>query len=306
MPEKEYADIIPLLKKMCLALQLYADTRHITLNLVNTEETIPLFLPFNDLISHFSKIISAIIDYVPDYNSITLTVALIEENGLESVSIKVHNTGINLKMVAALINKSHLPFTLYSSAANETTFEVGYPLLPRKIPVEAKKESENGTLLNYTRFVNGIKSHFARLSNPVAPLAETKPKEAVFLTNINNCIIKNLDNDQFDANALSTAMCMCRAQLLRRLKLLTGNSPAYYIKTMRLEKAKKLLETTDVSISETAFMTGFNSSSHFTKVFVEKYGLTPSQFVRSRRNATNEQEFATNVTATRLKMEIPL
>ena len=136
--------------------------------------------------------------------------------------------------------------------------------------------------------LNGIKSHFSKLNNPVARLAEKKPKEAAFLTNINNCILENMGNDQFDANALSATMFMSRAQLLRRLKSLTGNSPGYYIKTMRLEKAKELLETSDVCISEVAFQTGFNSPSNFTKVFIEKYGITPSQFRRPRRNATNE------------------
>lgn len=288
MPEKEYADIIPVLKNLCLVLQPFAGNRHITLKFNSAEERIQFLLPTNDLVIGFSKLISAIIEFVPDNNTISLTAAVIEKNASKYVSIKIHNTGINLKMVSALINKSSLPVTLYSSLANETTFEVSYSLLPEIIPANIKQESENDTLLNYTKFLNGIKSHFAKLNNPVARLAETKPKEAAFLKSINNCILENLANDQFDANALSTAMFMSRAQLLRRLKSLTGNSPAYYIKTMRLEKAKELLEISDICISEAAFQTGFNSPSNFTKVFIEKYGITPSQFRRPRKNATNE------------------
>ncbi len=294
MPEKVYADIISVLKNLCLALQPFAANRNILLKFTSGADAILCNFQPNELLSGFSKLISAIIDYVPGNNTISLSATVIEKNGEKYVSIKIHNTGINLKLVAALINNSSLPVTLYSSSAKETTFEVCYLLLPVKIPAESKQEFANGTLLNYTRFVNGIKSHFAKLNNPVARLAETKPKEAAFLTNIHNCILKNLANEQFDANALSTAMSMSRAQLLRRLKSLTGNSPAYYIKTMRLEKAKELLETTDVCISEVAFQTGFNSPSNFTKVFNEKYGLTPSQFRRPKRNATNELGIATN------------
>ena len=288
MPEKEYTDIIPLLKNLCLALQPFAGTRHITLKFNSTEEKIKFCFQTNELLSGFSKLISAIIDYVPDNNTITLTATIIEKNAAKYVSIKIHNTGINLKMISALINNSNLPVTLCCSSAYDTTFEVCYPLSSSVMTDMLKNESANSPLWNYLSMINGIKSHFAKLNNPVARLAETKPKEAAFLTNINNCILKNLENDQFDANALSTAMFMSRAQLLRRLKSLTGNSPAYYIKTMRLEKAKELLETSDVSISEAAFQTGFNSPSNFTKVFIEKYGLTPSQFRRPRRNATNE------------------
>ncbi|MEO8822445.1 MAG: AraC family transcriptional regulator [Ginsengibacter sp.] len=288
MPEKEYADIIPVLKNLCLALQPFAGTKHITINFNSVEEKIQFFLPLNDFISGFSKLISAIIDYVPDNNTITLTAAIIEENATKYVSIKIHNTGINLRMISSLINNSHLPVTLCCSSAYDTTFEVCYSLSSPIMTDVHKQESLNRPLWNYLSVVNGIKSHFAKLNNPVTRLAETMPKEAAFLTNINKCILENMENDQFDANALSTAMFMSRAQLLRRLKSLTGNSPAYYIKTMRLEKAKELLETSDVCISEAAFQTGFNSPSHFTKVFIEKYGLTPSQFRRPRRNATNE------------------
>ena len=211
-----------------------------------------------------------------------------EKKEAKYVSIKIKNTGINLKMVTALIKNSSLPVTLSSSSTSETTFEVSYPLSSSVIPGTVEHEPLNGGLWNYISVVNGIKSHFAKLNNPVARLAETKPKEAAFLTRINQCILENIDNDQFDANALSSAMTMSRAQLLRRMKSITGNSPGYYIKTMRLEKAKELLETSDVSVSEAAFQTGFTSPSNFTKVFSEKYGINPSQFLRTRRNATNE------------------
>ncbi|MDQ2863416.1 MAG: AraC family transcriptional regulator [Bacteroidota bacterium] len=294
MPEKVYADIIPVLKNLCLTLQPLAVNRHITLNFTTTEEKIQFLLPLNDLATGFSKLISAIIDFVPDNNTISLTATVIEKNAAKYASIKIHNTGINLKMISALIKNSHLPVTLCCSSAYETTFEVCYSLSSSVITDMFKHESVNSPFWNYLNIINGIKSHFAKLNNPVARLAETKPKEAAFLININNCILKNLRNEQFDANALSTAMAMSRAQLLRRLKSLTGHSPGYYIKLMRLEKAKELLETSDICISEAAFQTGFNSPSNFTKVFSEKYGLTPSQFRRPKRNATNELGIATN------------
>jgi AraC-like DNA-binding protein len=294
MPETEYADIIPVLKNLCLTLQPFAGNRHITLNFTTAEEKIQILLPLPDLISSFSKLISAIIDYMPDNNTISLTAAVIKKDAAKYVSIKIHNTGINLKMVTALIKHSQLPVSLYSSSAYETTFEVRYSLSTSVGADMVKHESVNGALWNYLSVVNGIKSHFAKLNDPVARLAETKPKEAAFLTNINNCIFKNLGNEQFDANALSTAMAMSRAQLLRRLKSLTGNSPGYYIKTLRLEKAKELLEISDLSVSEVSFQTGFNSPSNFTKVFSEKFGMKPSQLLRSKKDATNEQAIATN------------
>ncbi len=92
----------------------------------------------------------------------------------------------------------------------------------------------------------------------------------------------------FDANALSAAMAVSRAQLFRKLKSLIGISPGHYIKSLRLEKAKKSLETLDLSVSEVAYKTGFQSPSHFTKVFTQKYGIRPSLLRRPKLYATNE------------------
>ncbi len=280
MQQKEYTNIIILLKHLCITLQSSADSRNIKIDFTSTEKEIKIEYPESELLDEFSKLVSAIIDYMPNNNSMYINAGIVEKNAIEYVSVKIKNTGINLKLITALIKNSRLPVTLYSSATKETTFEISYPLASSATSCIVKHESLNGILWNYTNVVNGIKSHFAKLNNPVARLAETKPKQAVFLTNINNCILKNIDNEQFDANALSIAMSLSRAQLLRRLKSLTGNAPGYYIKTMRLEKAKELLENSDLSVSEVAFQTGFNSPSNFTKVFSEKYVITPSQFRR--------------------------
>ena len=75
MPEQEYADIIPLLRNLCLALQLFAGNRHITINFSCVEKKIQFFIPLNDLIRDFSKLINAIIDYVPDNNTISLEIS---------------------------------------------------------------------------------------------------------------------------------------------------------------------------------------------------------------------------------------
>lgn len=294
MAEEEYDDIIPLLKNLCLTLQSVAINRNIIVCFSSTEEKIQFLFTANEVVSGFSKLINSIIDYMPDENTLYVNASVIEKDDKKYVSIKIRNTGINLKLVTALVHNSILPVTLFSASANETTFEVCYLFLPAVRPDIIKHESLNGKLWNYISVVNGIKSHFSKLNNPVARLEETNPKEAAFLKNINDCIIKNIGNENFDANALSTAMAMSRAQLLRRMKSATGNSPAYYLKTMRLEKAKELLETSELSISEAAFKTGFNSPSNFTKVFCEKYGITPSQFRRPKQDATNEQVIATN------------
>ena len=58
----------------------------------------------------------------------------------------------------------------------------------------------------------------------------------------------------------------------------TGTSPAKYLKALRLERARELLETTFLSVKEIRVLVGLNDESHFTRDFRAVYGLTPLQY----------------------------
>lgn len=57
----------------------------------------------------------------------------------------------------------------------------------------------------------------------------------------------------------------------------TGQSPARYLKALRLERARELLETTFLSVKEIRSLVGLNDESHFARDFRAAYGLTPQQ-----------------------------
>jgi len=58
----------------------------------------------------------------------------------------------------------------------------------------------------------------------------------------------------------------------------TGNSPAKYLKALRLERARELLETTFLSTKEIRSLVGLNDESHFARDFRAAYGLSPQQY----------------------------
>lgn len=72
-----------------------------------------------------------------------------------------------------------------------------------------------------------------------------------------------------DAAAISTREC------LRCFRVSVKQSPMEYLIGYRLRMAKKLLETTDMPVTEVALNCGFNSPSYFTKQFRENFGITP-------------------------------
>lgn len=53
--------------------------------------------------------------------------------------------------------------------------------------------------------------------------------------------------------------------------------PSKWIRDRKLEKAKELVSSTVLSIADIAYMAGFENTSHFSRVFKEKFGYTPSE-----------------------------
>ena len=67
----------------------------------------------------------------------------------------------------------------------------------------------------------------------------------------------------------------------------TGSSPAHYLKTLRIEKARVLLESTLLSIKEIMIAVGLSDLSHFVREFKSNFGMTPSQYRRAHANPTS-------------------
>lgn len=127
-----------------------------------------------------------------------------------------------------------------------------------------------------------LRAHFIAPENSERPTTSQIAVADAFLSRVNSIIQNRLDDEQFDMVSLSRDMLLSRSQLYRRLKPLIKQSPAQYIKFVRLQKAKELLEQTDSPVGEIAFRTGFVNQSHFTRSFQKEFGVNPSAFRRKK------------------------
>ena len=73
-------------------------------------------------------------------------------------------------------------------------------------------------------------------------------------------------------------MGLGRSQFYRKIKALTNFSPVELLRDMRLQRARMLLASTEKSVSEIAYETGFSTPAYFTKCFRDAFGETPSDF----------------------------
>lgn len=86
---------------------------------------------------------------------------------------------------------------------------------------------------------------------------------------------------ELDADAVAKGCGIPRDRLATLLKEGYGMAFKPFLNELRLTEAARLLRETDRSISEIAFAVGYNSHTHFTRVFRERYRTTPGEWRES-------------------------
>jgi len=117
--------------------------------------------------------------------------------------------------------------------------------------------------------------------------AQTQKKE--FLEKAQHLMKLHLKDPDFGVNEFANEMAMSRAQLFRKMKAATGQTPMDYIMSQRINQAVELLRTTTRSINDIALICGFNDASAFRRNFQKIHGVTPSQY-RNGNNKTDKQK----------------
>lgn len=107
-----------------------------------------------------------------------------------------------------------------------------------------------------------------------SPITDAEPPEAAFLTKVRHCILQHIDQEDFGVEELAEAVFLSRTQLFRKIKSLTGRSVAAFIHKVRIGRVKQLLTTSELTISEIAFQTGFSDPSYLRRVFLKETGET--------------------------------
>ena len=109
----------------------------------------------------------------------------------------------------------------------------------------------------------------------------TNHHDRAFLQAIRRLVEERLGDPDLCLDDLCRAVHLCRTQVYRRLKKLTGLSPTEYIQQARLERARQLLSSTGKPVSEVGYEVGFRDPAYFSRVFKTKFHLSPTDFRRS-------------------------
>ena len=103
--------------------------------------------------------------------------------------------------------------------------------------------------------------------------------EEKFMGKVLEVIENHLSEEEFSIEQFGNEVGMSRVQLHRKLKALSGKSASHYLRSVRLSKAKKMIEEQKGNVSEIAYSVGFSSPQYFTRCFKEEFGYPPSDLI---------------------------
>jgi len=103
-------------------------------------------------------------------------------------------------------------------------------------------------------------------------------KEDEFMIKVRQVLETNLQDDEFGIIKLCNILGVSHAQLYRKFKSVSNKTIADYFKTLRLHRAKELLSTTDLNVTEITFSVGFKSLAYFSREFTREFGTNPRRY----------------------------
>lgn len=100
-----------------------------------------------------------------------------------------------------------------------------------------------------------------------------------FLRQINQIIEERLSDSELSVNSIASSLGISRVQLYRKMKSVSSHNVNEIIRRTRLEKARGMLISTNMTIAEVAYSVGFTSPSYFTKCYKDYFGKSPSELI---------------------------
>ncbi|SDW70080.1 Signal transduction histidine kinase [Lutibacter oricola] len=98
-----------------------------------------------------------------------------------------------------------------------------------------------------------------------------------FIQKVLNYINDNLSDPELSVELLASELSLSRSQFYRKIKTLTGQTANGFLRKIRLQRAKIMIEKGNTNISDVCYRSGFSSPSYFTKCFKKHFNILPTE-----------------------------
>ena len=115
-------------------------------------------------------------------------------------------------------------------------------------------------------------------SKTALPEIIVEERDKHLLDVFNTWLSDHIKDPLLSVDEMADAMGYRRTVFYKRIKALTGQTPADYVKTMRMNRAAELLKDEKVTVSEVCFQVGISDPHYFAKVFKQQFGISPKKY----------------------------
>ena len=177
------------------------------------------------------------------------------------------------------INTSHIPILILTARAGLENEKEGLEtgadeFILKPFNIEVLKLRLDNILRTKQQWIQKFRTN----SNSKSWKELSNKLDQKFIEKSINIIKKNVDNTEFSVEKFALEIGMSRSALFLKLKSITGQSTSEFIRTIRLNKAAKLIKSGKYSITEIIYMVGFSDPKYFRTCFKKHFGSTPSSY----------------------------
>ena len=102
-----------------------------------------------------------------------------------------------------------------------------------------------------------------------------------WIEKLKSTIYNSLGETTLQVEDLASSVFLSSRQMSRKVKSITGLTPARMVREVQLNKARKILEEqTSTSVNDLAFQCGFEHPTTFSKLFKKRFGKSPSEYLK--------------------------
>ena len=183
------------------------------------------------------------------------------------------------------IRISHIPVILLTAKADMASklegLEFGADDYISK-PFEARELQARVKNLIEQRIT--LREKFIRMIDIKPVEIATTSTDEKFMKRLLDVFENHVAESDFSTEDFAREVGMSRSNLHRKLQALTNQPTHEFLRTLRLKRAAQLLIKSSASVTEVAYAVGFNHLSHFTKIFRQQFGQTPSEFANVNKS----------------------
>lgn len=102
----------------------------------------------------------------------------------------------------------------------------------------------------------------------------------IFFNEVKDFILENMDNESLKIKDIALHVNMCQTSFYNRWISLTGNTPSSFLRRLRMEKARELLESGKYLVADIPVLIGIRDDKHFRTTYKKFFKKTPSQSIK--------------------------